>query len=276
MTTEFFAMLPPPGKAALSNYIRSKPNDEQPDSVPSVFREAMSVREAVFVHEQNIPLENELDDDDARCWHWVTYVSVGASSSNAADSDTGKRGRVGSTASRMAAATIRLVPPPHSAHTTSTSDGPAAPPARQHSRHASSGSMEEEQYIKLGRLATLAPFRKLGLAKLLVDNALTWAAEHADEIVPRVSATDREAARLEAGESDQEAMSKEWDKETWKGLVLVHAQKSVQQWWQARGFELDESLGEWVEEGIMHVGMWKRIALKSRRPSLGISLPSSH
>lgn len=271
MTTEFFAIQPPPGKAALANYIRTQPSDEQPDSVPSVFLEAMSVREAVFVHEQNVPLDNELDEDDERCWHWVTYVSVGASASRSGASE--KRG---STASRMPAATIRLVPPPHPPHPSSDDASTTAASAHgTHERKASSGSVEEEQYIKLGRLATLAPFRKLGLAKLLVDNALAWAAEHADEIVPPVSATDREAARLESGEVEPEALNKEWDKENWNGLVLVHAQKSVQKWWQQRGFELDEAMGEWDEEGIMHVGMWKRIALKNRRPSVGTTLPSA-
>jgi predicted GNAT family N-acyltransferase len=31
----------------------------------------MEVREQVFVKEQNIPLENEFDADDARSCHWV-------------------------------------------------------------------------------------------------------------------------------------------------------------------------------------------------------------
>ncbi len=43
--------------------------------LPSVFRDAMMVREAVFVHEQGIPIEHELDSDDERSIHFVIYAS---------------------------------------------------------------------------------------------------------------------------------------------------------------------------------------------------------
>lgn len=47
----------------------------------SVFSDAMVVRNAVFVIEQGVPAENELDEQEPRCWHWVVYqgtVPVGA------------------------------------------------------------------------------------------------------------------------------------------------------------------------------------------------------
>ena len=47
----------------------------------------------------------------------------------------------------------------------------------------------------------------------------------------------------------------------WKGLVLVHAQVDVESMYQRLGFETDDSLGRWDEEGIEHVGMFKRISL---------------
>jgi predicted GNAT family N-acyltransferase len=49
--------------------------------------------------------------------------------------------------------------------------------------------------------------------------------------------------------------------ESWKGLVLVHAQVDVERMYQGLGFVTNESLGRWDEEGIEHVGMFKRITL---------------
>jgi predicted GNAT family N-acyltransferase len=44
-----------------------------------------------------------------------------------------------------------------------------------------------------------------------------------------------------------------------QGLIMVHAQVGVQKLWARYGFEKDEALGVWDEEGIDHVGMWKRV-----------------
>jgi predicted GNAT family N-acyltransferase len=38
-----------------------------------IFTDAMKVRNAVFVVEQGVPAENELDHEESRCWHWVVY-----------------------------------------------------------------------------------------------------------------------------------------------------------------------------------------------------------
>jgi len=69
-----------------------------------------------------------------------------------------------------------------------------------------------------------------------------------------MSPADLEAAKLEGKK----------EPEPWQGLVLVHAQKMVQNMWERFGFKLDEDMGEWDEEGIQHVGLWKRIDIKGR------------
>ncbi len=268
-------MLSPPG-SSISKYDRTASYAEQPISVPSTFCEAMSIREEVFVHEQHVPLENELDSDDPRSWHWVTYASVGASPTNSSSRTPGSprdpKAKRGSTASRLAVGTIRLVPPPHpphpapgSKHQIDGSEDVAAVPAKsqQGSGHTKSAqNPQNELYVKLGRLATLPQYRKLGLGQLLVNSALEWAAGHADVIYPLPSATEREAARVE---NEGQGQSREsWESEMWRGLVLVHAQKSVERLWEKYGFVRDEGLGEWVEEGIVHVGMWKRMVVRDR------------
>lgn len=52
----------------------SPPSSSLPPT-PQTFLDAMTVREAVFVDEQKVALENEFDEEDPRCWHWVLYAS---------------------------------------------------------------------------------------------------------------------------------------------------------------------------------------------------------
>ena len=73
MGTPFITQLEPPN---LETYAPGVPHTAQPASVPKAFLDAMSVREAVFVTEQGVPLANEFDADDARSCHWVVYASV--------------------------------------------------------------------------------------------------------------------------------------------------------------------------------------------------------
>ncbi|KAL8751433.1 MAG: hypothetical protein Q9199_006420, partial [Rusavskia elegans] len=98
----------------------------------------------------------------------------------------------------------------------------------------------QEPYIKIGRMATLAEYRGRGIAKRLIEESLAWAETHAAELSPQGSE-----------EVDNIPL--------WNGLVLSHAQKDVQGWWGKMGFEADEGLGVWWEEGIEHVGMWRRL-----------------
>ncbi|KAF2431397.1 hypothetical protein EJ08DRAFT_648924 [Tothia fuscella] len=264
--TEFVSIQTPPGDS-ITNYDRSLHYDEQPSSVPAIFTEAMSVREEVFVKEQGVPLENELDQDDARSYHWVVYASVGTTHSSTStsgspeaqhrksaghsrqSSNDERRRSSGSTASRVPVGTIRLVPPPHkhSASQKSASglyDGPQWEP--------------KEPYIKLGRLATLSPYRGLGLSKLLVNSAVDWARSHVDEIVTPLSPAEIEAARLE-GKKEQEP---------WEGRVIVHAQTPVQGLWARFGFVLVSEMGTWWEEGLEHVGMQLHVPIPTLKPTL--------
>ncbi|KAI9797338.1 MAG: hypothetical protein M1833_005517 [Piccolia ochrophora] len=239
MSTEFISFLAAPGDK-ITGYTRSKSaDDESNDDIPSTFVEAMSVREEVFVDEQHVPAENELDYDDARSFHWVVYASVSSTSKPGA--------RKGSETTRSPVGTVRLVPPPHPPHPT---------PGSQHKiDNAEDGHTEiwyagKEPYVKLGRLATLKPYRGLGLGRLLVNAALEWAGQNSEVILPPLSPTSREQAKADGAPIAEGK---------WKGLVLVHAQKDVEAMWKKYGFAKDESMGTWIEEGIEHVGMWKRI-----------------
>lgn len=99
----------------------------------SVFADALTVRTKVFVHEQNIPLENEVDALDGTTWHLVAY-----------DHDARPVG------------TLRIVPFPH-LHEADV-EGPDSHP--------------EGNYVKLGRLATVKELRGRGVGRLLVEGAL--------------------------------------------------------------------------------------------------------
>lgn len=103
----------------------------------------------------------------------------------------------------------------------------------------------------------------MGLSSLLVNAAFEYAGAHADEVMPPVPATETEQRRLDAEHAMGPAGDGEWD-----GLVLVHAQRDIERLWVAWGFVKDQTMGEWDEEGIMHIGMWRRIKLDRRRQSI--------
>jgi predicted GNAT family N-acyltransferase len=93
----------------------------------------------------------------------------------------------------------------------------------------------EEPYCKLGRVATLKEARGQGLSRALVDAACKWLAAHAREV----------------GEG-------------WQGNLLAHAQLEVEKMYERQQFVTDETLGRWDEEGIVHVGMWRRVKLQAK------------
>lgn len=189
---------------------------------PPVFDDGMVVRLRVFVDEQHCSADTEIDPDDARSWHWVMY-------------------RVGATAT-IPVAVIRLVPPPQPPHALLTH------PPRTAAPDLPRYDWSHEPCVKLTRVAVLPEYRGLGLGRRLVETALTWASEHAAEI-------DEAAAQL--------AVRGDWtgSRARWDGLVLVHAQVDVKRMYDALGFRIDESLGRWDEEGIEHVGMFKRVGV---------------
>lgn len=238
-------------------YDPTKPPTDQPKNdatdpahaLPSGFIDAMTVREEVYVQEQNVPLENELDEDDKRSFHWVAYASVSAKSTSPARDEKLEGSRRSSGSTKMPIGTIRLVPPPHPPH-----------PNGKHSTDIHDG---REAYAKLGRLAVVKEFRKAGIASLLVNTALAFAKNHPYDLVPH-----RDAMDAVIREATGQGVSLDF-----KGLVLVHSQTAVQKVWRKYGFETDESMGHWDEEGIDHVGMWKRLDVtegrRKSRPWLG-------
>jgi len=251
----------------LKLYDRSKPSSEQAKNdaadpakaIPQGFIDAMTVREEVFVQEQKVPLENELDDDDERSFHWVVYASIPVKQKSPelphqnGHADPNRRI---STSTKIPIGTIRLVPPPHAPHPT---------PGTHHKADALDGDLRKdstavhdgkEAYVKLGRLAVIPEFRKAGISRLLIETALAYARDHPYDLMPRHDPTKVEALRQE---SDRGVGM------DWRGLVLVHAQVGVQKVWKRYGFHTDESMGVWDEEGIDHVGMWKRIVVSDAR-----------
>lgn len=271
--TEFINVLAPP-KSALDDYDNTTPCSKQSINVPQTFRDAMAVREEVY-GEQGVPLEAEFDEDDARSWHWVAYASVAAHSSTppkrlrsiSPNTPADDARRASATAIRVPVATIRLVPPPHgpnkyvdSKDTDKHSD--AEPPEQD-----AEGTHPAEPYIKLGRLAALTPYRGLGLAKLLINAALDFATREPDKIYSPPTPTALEKAQMQGVNREKEI--------TWQGLVMIHAQANLKAMWEKYGFheELRNEDGEveiyaephWIEEGIEHVGMWKRLPVEKRK-----------
>ncbi|KAI9863416.1 MAG: hypothetical protein M1813_003858 [Trichoglossum hirsutum] len=244
MSTPFIAFQRPPGHS-IERYDRSIPSQEQNESVPQYFKDCMEVREEVFVKEQKVPLENELDKDDARSFHWVVFASVATG--------THKGGRKNSQTSQVPVATIRLVPPPNPPH--------PAPRSEHKIDNESTSSTEtsaprhNEPYVKLSRLATIPTYRRLGLGRLLINTVLEWAANNPNSIQPQLPPMTREAQLIGRGLSEP--------LQRWRGLVLVHAQVGVEKMYAKWGFVTDKEMGVWDEEGIQHVGMWRRLLVQT-------------
>lgn len=129
-------LLPPPGCTISTRYETSSLD------LPKLFVDAMTVRLDVFCTEQGCRVANELDTDDGRSWHWVTYDRA---------TDTSM-------------ATVRLVPPPHDPHPNGSTD------------------LQARKYIKLSRLAVLPQGRRQGLARALCGQALDWAVRNRTKI----------------------------------------------------------------------------------------------
>jgi len=256
-----------PLRERLDLYDRTKPSSDQPrndaadiaKAIPQGFIDAMSVREQVFVGEQGVPIENEFDEDDQRSFHWVAFASVPARHSSQASSIVDNHGQTKrhiSNSTKIPIGTIRLVPPPHPPHPT---------PGSRHAIDALEGDLRkdsitvhdgQEGYVKLGRLAVIPEFRKAGISKLLIDMALAFARNNSYQVMPGWDPAKLESLRLQ---SDRAVAI------DWKGLVLVHAQVGVQKVWRKYGFETDKSMGSWDEEGIEHVGMWRKLDISAGR-----------
>ncbi|MCJ1289053.1 hypothetical protein MMC34_000585 [Xylographa carneopallida] len=281
MSTPFPTLLPPPGPSVLTHPL--PPSTTAPDpAIPLAFSEALSVRIAVYVDEQHCRLSTEIDADDPRSWHWIVYASVSGPKSNTNNNTSGSTSDFSNvppsqpqdaaqaseqrrpSGVKLPVATLRLVPPPHAPHPKPGSvDGEGgAWPVSHNEELPSSYDVPtavhdgHEPYVKFGRLATLQEYRGLGLGKLLVVTALEWAARNVEALQGEGGGVGLEG---EGVAREREGVVRG---EGWKGLVLVHAQKGVEPFWRGVGFERDEGLGEWMEEGIAHVGMWRRVELE--------------
>ncbi|KAJ9129598.1 hypothetical protein NKR19_g10288 [Coniochaeta hoffmannii] len=224
----------PPPMEALSRYDRSRLPTDQYYNIPQTFRDAMIVRQQVFVQEQRVPMHYEYDEDDPRSAHWVLYSQTAAA--------------------LIPVGTIRLVPFPHPAHPVSGGvyvdgrlvavnpvsaypppTGNSVPADRSTTYHNyNSNSNGSEPYLKLGRLAIVPSHRGRRLAGVLINAAIDWAV--------------RNSAYFNHEHGPE-----------WKGLVLIHAQKSAVRVWRYAGFIEDEGMGSWWEEGMEHVGMYRRV-----------------
>ncbi|KAL9608215.1 MAG: hypothetical protein Q9167_006937 [Letrouitia subvulpina] len=231
------ALLPPPGQSIPSSrLLLPKLSDS---SIPPLFKAALEVRDKVFVQEQQCPAENEIDEDDAKSWHWVCFDMA-----ETAGTQLG-RGTIG-----RPVGTLRLIPAAPAEVEGEEMDREHLVKSEEDGREEGEGLRTEprhgktemwdglESFVKVGRMATLKEYRGQGLARRLLEEAISWVGKNAHRI-------------NEQGEEG-----------SWRGLVLSHAQKEVEGWWKKMGFMTDEVLGEWWEEHILHVGMWKRVEVE--------------
>jgi len=181
----------------------------------------------------------------------VAYASVPnkyASAHHGDEDELNSLSRV-STSTKIPIGTIRLVPPPH------PRPAPGEGPSQTAKYNVQKTDDEpKEAYIKLGRLAVIKEFRKAGISKLLVETALAFARENPYEVEPQLDPASLEYLKKGKGLGVH-----------FKGLVLIHAQIGVQKVWRRFGFEVDESMGTWDEEGIQHVGMWRKMDVADAR-----------
>ncbi|KAH7367157.1 acetyltransferase [Plectosphaerella cucumerina] len=289
MGTPFVACLEP-FQGSRHGYIVGEAMEKQPPSIEKTFVDAMEVRTAVFVNEQKVPAENEYDRDDTRSAHWVAYASVNMTiEPEIRDADGNLVQPRRSSTRSVPIGTLRCVPFPHEPHpvpngeyydgkligiiepdgttvtpVTLTGDygswdapekvagGEASvgkplvpqPPCRATSLHDG-----KEPYVKFGRLAVIPEFRGHGIATLLVSNGLAWLRARPDRFNPSVAEVGLAGLGADTGEEIPR----------WGGLVCVHAQEQVIGAWERYGFQVDEGMGRWREEGIWHVGMFQRL-----------------
>jgi predicted GNAT family N-acyltransferase len=291
MTSATITHLHPPGSSISAYDATLSPAAQPPPAIPPAFLDAMIVRTAVFVGEQGVPGPREHDADDARSHHWVAYAAgdspasaavaevdsaAGTTSQAAAqrgppprdggaheggahqslDREHAGGGAAGVTARRPVGTIRAVLPDPPGAATRAGAEGhvpgdhgtggggsgaATPPPSAEWPPHPTAHA--GEAYVRLGRLATLAGHRGQGVARQLVEAVLEFLAR------PGVG------AEMRPGE----------EADRWKGLVVVHAQRDRSVgFWRKFGFVVDEGMGEWDEEGMMHVGMYRKLDIARR------------
>ncbi|CAJ2511779.1 Uu.00g074040.m01.CDS01 [Anthostomella pinea] len=278
MGTPFISLLEP---TRLDGYDRTKPHTQQPSHIPPLFIDAMEVRETVFVTEQQWPLECEHDADDARSCHWVTYASVNRTTrAEVRDPTTNEVTQPRQSETRsMPIGTLRIVPFPHPPHPPpggryvdgelqqEADDEVHASPADERRENADMPFGNDrattfhdgrEPYVGVGRVAVVPEFRGHRVADQLWAAAKRWLEENPAYFNPSVSSLGMD--RLEAAAAT--------DIPKWNGLVCTHAQEAVVKVYQRWGFQVDEGMGKWTEQGIPHVGMFMRLQVKETDPKI--------
>lgn len=222
MTKTFITKLQPPVRHSLALPTDSDPS---PSTNPSTINDALNVRLTVFVGGQNTDPADEIDGDDARSWHWVTYDNEDPQNP-------------------VPVATIRLIPPPQVPYESLLDSN------RENGAEWPKYDLFNEPSIRLGRLACLEEYRGFGLGKGAIQMALKWAREHPTEINQALLDILQEVG------SDVRTMPEG----KWTGLVLAHAQAHREAMYARLGFVTYGQLGVW--EGFEHAGMSMRLDVR--------------
>lgn len=186
--------------------------------------------------EQKVSADNELDEDDQRSYHVVLYSGQSNSSGRELDVPICTLRFVEVVPSEADIEQYGKVSIPSGSMNPTL--GPlsfisGAKPLPEPVHYPSEFWDGREPYIKIGRVATLKTFRKMGMAAKVLQWTFSWILQNQHEFVPEGNT-----------------------------LVLVHAQSNAQNLYAQQGFVVDKTMGVWVEEGIDHVGMWKRLKLE--------------
>lgn len=199
-------------------------SDPSPSTNPQIINDALTVRLKVFVDDGDFDPAVEIDDDDARSWHWVVYDNKEPDHP-------------------VPVATMRLIPPPQ------------VPLDRlvESDQVAKSGpkyDLVQEPAVRLGRLACLKEYRGLGLARRLNQTILEWAREHPAEIhlafLDCLQEVGGDVRTIPGGK--------------WSGLVLGHALAHLETFYRGLGFDVYGQVGFW--DGYEHVGLWMRLDIR--------------
>ncbi|KAF2965466.1 hypothetical protein GQX73_g8113 [Xylaria multiplex] len=288
MGTPFITHLEP---TRLDGYNPHLPHDKQSSHIPAPYKDAMSVREKVFVKEQACPLEFEHDADDARSCHWVMYASVKMTTEpeeRDPDTDLVVRARRSETVT-MPIGTLRIpnedLPPvtsnsnagngnAHNGDKKTNENNPpngnshGTEPPRQ--RHRAFSIVDERRMSAAMPFGTdrrtdfhdgKEPYVKLGRLAVLPEfrgHQVAVQLWNAAKKWLRENPTYFNPSVKELG-MDTMKVGNADDIPKWNGLICVHAQEAVVKVYERWGFKVDKGMGKFYEEGIPHVGMFQRL-----------------
>ena len=196
------------------------------------------------MHEQNVPSSNELDADDSRCWHWLLYVRSHSTADKHEHEHEHDSNHEETTTHWKPVGTLRIAPPPH-----------APEPVELHQL------AEPEVYVKLGRLCVLREYRGLGLAGRLVEECLDWVGGQSFGAAGG-SRSNHGADVTHADGGGKAGSGVNGGQGAWDGLVLAHAQERLAGLYGMWGFWADEGARVWDEEGMRHLGVWRRVRVR--------------